>query len=361
MWMRAFLLWAVFLGAACFLSGCRTAAEPESLAKGDSLPGWTQFDVSEINHKIFAFALVSPDEGWAVGERGAILHYQGGRWQPWKGSPTGNHLFSLSFLNAEEGWAVGAWGTVLRYTRGEWKAVEAPPEVQENILRSVLFLSPDEGWIVGEEGTILHYSGEKWEKIPPPVLEQLAEEKKEERYEQLGLMEVTGFEKTAGFFNAIALPTPHEGWIVGNLGQILHYNGTDWKNFPSPTERNLLDVCFTSPQEGWAVGPGGLMLHYDGKEWQEVPPLTIRHLISLYCAGSGHVYAGGASGTLLHYDGKRWEEVAAPKRVNLYALSGSENLLYILSSTRNIFRSTLASSGVPGGESIVAQQKEKHS
>jgi hypothetical protein len=40
---------------------------------------WRSVDVPKAA-VISAIAMVSTDEGWAVGEGGAILHFSGGRW-----------------------------------------------------------------------------------------------------------------------------------------------------------------------------------------------------------------------------------------------------------------------------------------
>lgn len=62
----------------------------------------------------YSIALVSEDEGWAVGSRGTILQWDGVSWQA-AASPTGNHLFSIEMIASDKGWAVGANGTILRY------------------------------------------------------------------------------------------------------------------------------------------------------------------------------------------------------------------------------------------------------
>lgn len=34
--------------------------------------------------KLNSVAMLSANEGWAVGDKGAILHYQNGTWQKWQ-------------------------------------------------------------------------------------------------------------------------------------------------------------------------------------------------------------------------------------------------------------------------------------
>lgn len=53
-----------------------------------------------------------------------------------------------------------------------------------------------------------------------------------------------------------------EGWVVGNVGTILHYDGRSWQTFASPTTEFLSSIYMVSPSEGWAVGAAGTILHY---------------------------------------------------------------------------------------------------
>lgn len=64
-------------------------------------------------------AMVSPDEGWAVGNGGVILHYQSGAWTQAQ-SPTGENLSSVIMISVSEGWAIGDHGTMLHEQSGTW-------------------------------------------------------------------------------------------------------------------------------------------------------------------------------------------------------------------------------------------------
>ncbi|MEJ2600606.1 MAG: hypothetical protein P8Z00_19895, partial [Anaerolineales bacterium] len=83
----------------------------------------------ECLNYIFSIKMVSPDEGWAVGADGLIMHYINGSWQQ-VDSPTGNTLWSLAMISANEGWAMGSGGTVLHYQDGSWQGVNLhlPPD-----------------------------------------------------------------------------------------------------------------------------------------------------------------------------------------------------------------------------------------
>jgi len=49
---------------------------------------------------------------------------------------------------------------------------------------------------------------------------------------------------------------------VGYSGMILRYGNSLWTAVSSPTTNNLRAVALPSPEEGWAVGDNGVILRY---------------------------------------------------------------------------------------------------
>ncbi len=64
---------------------------------------------------LYAVDLVSPIEGWAVGENGALAYWNGLSWTVLQTSPTNQTLRDVQMLSSTEGWAVGDGGTILHY------------------------------------------------------------------------------------------------------------------------------------------------------------------------------------------------------------------------------------------------------
>lgn len=62
------------------------------------------------------------DDGWIVGENGAILRLQSGEWRR-QASPTHDPLNSVSIAPDGQTWAVGRAGRLLREQRGAWSLV----------------------------------------------------------------------------------------------------------------------------------------------------------------------------------------------------------------------------------------------
>ena len=104
--------------------------------------------------------MVTPSDGWIVGDGGVILHYSGGTWNSYT-SPTTTDLNSVFMVSSTEGWAVGLNGLILHYSEGSWSIHALSPTT--NYLYSIQMLNSNEGWAVGgqlgipDTGTIIHY------------------------------------------------------------------------------------------------------------------------------------------------------------------------------------------------------------
>ncbi len=295
--MRRLFLVALPLLAVTLLSSlllfAPTAAEPAGY-------GWTVVN-SPTTNDLVAVAMVSANEGWAVGAKATILHFQNGVWETTT-SPITNSmtLNSISMPSSNEGWAT-AWGTespgnfgsrLLRYDGSTWSAV---PGLTNQFFRDVSALPGHQVWIAGggyfsdRYGQILHYDGTtmqtQWISGYP--------------YSALG----------------IHMLSPTLGWAVGGASQgsaILKYDGHTWQSVTNPTTGVGTALDFISPSDGWTIGYHGLILHYDGVAWQTVASPTANYLWGISAVASNDVWAVGNNGTILHYDGSSWLSVPSP-------------------------------------------------
>ncbi len=137
---------------------------------------WSKVDPHIANGRLYSFAFTSPDEGWAVGtlpntnqhpaaeSDGLIVWYHNGAWQEqthFQG-PFGQAYYSLTgvaMISSDEGWAVGNEGVIMHYANGAWTMAQSPTGED---LSSVVMVSASEGWAIGNHGTILHYQGGVW-------------------------------------------------------------------------------------------------------------------------------------------------------------------------------------------------------
>jgi photosystem II stability/assembly factor-like uncharacterized protein len=243
---------------------------------------------------ISSVAMLSPHEGWAVGQAsasGLIVHYQDG-----SGSLQTVHvmhvggLLDVSMVSRDEGWAVGGGGSIFHYSGGAWMIAPSPTTAQ---LRSIAMISATDGWAVGENGTILHYTGSVWSTVASP---------------------------TDSFLYSVAMVSANDGWAVGQVGEsgfLLRYTDGTWTEVPSPADAFLTSVRMVSADEGWAVGDGfnaqSVIFHYTAGTWQTMTSPTSQPLESVAAVTASDVWAVGGEGTILHYNGATWSVVNGPR------------------------------------------------
>ena len=104
-------------------------------------------------------------------------------------------------------------------------------------------------------------------------------------------------------------------FIVGQIGTILRYDGTEWTSYVSPENPaygfdTLRGVWGTSATDVYVVGDSDSMasaLHYDGSLWTYMS-VTGSVLYDVWGFGSDDVYAVDEAGAVFRYDGVQWTE-----------------------------------------------------
>jgi photosystem II stability/assembly factor-like uncharacterized protein len=273
---------------------------------------------------VFSLHFTAPNNGWAVGEQGTIIKYDGVEWSTYQTAPlVSNDLHSVYTISPIDGWAVGAHGTILRLTSSGWGVVAqcpGPTCLQDVILRSVFELTTGEAWAVGDASngglgpaTILHW-------VPPGPWSQVPSNTPSPAY------------LNSAFF----LSDGSEGWAVGY--QTLPSTVIDhWKNgvwtavtynplIPGTLMLDSVFIVNNNPSNVWVTGTssgvggiGGIVLHYDGTIWApspiNQPGLTDWTTVS-FVPGStndGWIVGGQAvthgGGQTLHWDGTTWTDI----------------------------------------------------
>ncbi|MBI4506120.1 MAG: hypothetical protein HY691_11340 [Chloroflexi bacterium] len=113
---------------------------------------------------------VSRTDGWAVGT-GVLLRLVGGAWQP-QPLPVPPHveLYGLAMLSPYDGWIVGQYGTILRYDGRAWRPQPSPTD---QLLEEVRAVSKREVFACGWSGTVLRAVDVRWWALPSLTNEQL--------------------------------------------------------------------------------------------------------------------------------------------------------------------------------------------
>jgi photosystem II stability/assembly factor-like uncharacterized protein len=220
--------------------------------------------------------MVSPDDGWIASTLG-LLRYKDGRWTVWDDPATrGMSLFGIDMISASEGWAVGARG-VLRYRGGSWERVEG---VNES-LYGIEMVSPNEGWAVGNYSKILHYKDGVWQQQV-----------------NLGI----------GGLTDVDMISAGEGWAVGDLDQLLRYWNGRWAAEPYRPEANALGIDMVSQTDGWSVGRGGGVMRYQNGKWSlvETGIRGILNLADIDMTSPTGGWAVGSDGVILRCLNGKW-------------------------------------------------------
>jgi hypothetical protein len=252
--------------------------------EGNPGPGIWQPVASPVESFLSGVSMISADDGWAVGDAGTIIHWDGASWQV-ASSPTTSNLEAVHMLSPNDGWAVGWDGTIVRWNGSSWQSVTSPTSLT---LRSVFMVSTSDGWIVGgdtPDSVILHWNGVVWSTVPLPAI-------------------------APAILIDVAMVSATDGWAVGNYGRILRWNGSSWQLVDSPTSLYIISVDMVSATDGWAVGglyPDGEIYRWNGTSWQTLssPPSNELEEVSMVSSTDGWAVSWYGD-ELLHWDGVSW-------------------------------------------------------
>jgi hypothetical protein len=228
--------------------------------------GWKQVALPRHSGLIYGLAAISAANIWAVGEAG-VLHWNGTTWKHVRTPVPGGVLLAVDASSPTHVWAVGYSGgtpaktLVLRWNGARWKHVPSPnPGTSLSILDSVTAISRDNVWAAGYDASVVngprrtlieHWNGARWKHVPSP---------------SPGNSD-TG--SSGSVLTGVAASSASSVWAVGGysdgtgtLTLIARWNGTAWKQVPSPNpagtsafHSNALGaVSAASASNVWAVG-----------------------------------------------------------------------------------------------------------
>jgi len=211
------------------------------------------------------------------------------------------------------GWAVGDDGALAHFDGESWEAVDALESGGSGgrilNLRDVFVIGPEEAWIVGQMdgdrsclgcGVVIHYFEQRWRIL--------------DRNE----FKVNG---RVAPLNAIDMIQDDEGkwhgWAVGDDADfdnikaiILHHYDGEWRVWTGSNNiaKHLYDVKILSPKEAWAVGEGGAESWYMEDEqgtggWPRLAHSGPDTLYAVDLADRLEGWDGGVGGRMNHYQG----------------------------------------------------------
>jgi hypothetical protein len=278
-------------------SGVRAVPDGE----GGAVLAWEQNPTLPYYNAIRSIWGFSSTNIYAVGEAGAIFHYDGQSWQAVAVSP-GYDLHDIWGSSPDDVYAVGVNGTVLHYDGSSWQYLSVVPTTKT--LWGVWGSGASDVFVVGSGGTIRHWDGSSWQTMDYPVSGTL-----------------TAVHGNSG--SNIYAVGKDDGYLNGKL-LILKYDGSTWSKVvngrESPGAQDVYYGVWVSP-EGQvfisgeyitAFGGFGIILQYDGITWRTTRLRQSASGFGIWGSDSSNVYVSYANtygpGYLWHYDGRAWLE-----------------------------------------------------
>lgn len=107
-------------------------------------------------YRYSALFMTSPEEGWATTLDGQLVEYRNNTWGYRLLKRAAGELYDIHLVSDSHGWAVGQGGVVLYYDGSDWTAIT--PRTVQNLF-GVHVTGTNRGWAVGTRGTLLYYEG----------------------------------------------------------------------------------------------------------------------------------------------------------------------------------------------------------
>lgn len=246
------------------------------------------WDVSPRN-PLQVLLTTSPDDAWAAGPDGLLLHFTDNRWKPVSGVPRVN-IRALTktadgqlYLGADEG--------LHRFDGGSFEVLSSPPRVTS------VEVSPSGEVVVAANGKLCLVTGSSCSLVTAPA------------FEPIGL----------------AFTESNELLAVGVRGQSAKASvgAWQWAPFTPVVTEALYSVISVGPGEAWASGAAGTLVHLVGSTWAPVPNTFGTSVLGLSATGSNDVWAADMSSNLAHWNGNRLQTSRLPVDMSTTSLSVS--------------------------------------
>lgn len=330
--------------AALFLVSCsEDTVRPEEIPSPTN-PSWTWLNPLPQGNTLLAVWGSSPCDVYAVGERGAIVHFDGAEWTATE-SGTRQRLWGVMGSSSKYIWAVGGGGRVLFNDGSGWTKKEIGTA---KTLTSVWVTGDGTVYACSADGLVLKNDGWSWSVLCAggSVSDHgsvWADENGEVFFAgyheslddqaffgaQLWVMHYAGASWTSksylvgsGSLRAVWGSSSQDVYFVG-WGTAIHYNGVEYNELWIGS-RDLLDIWGVAANDIFAVGANGLILRYDGAAWNPMTSGTGSSLYGVWGSSGSDVYAVGDGGLIQHFDGAWWTTSAghAATRLNVNDLWG---------------------------------------
>jgi cysteine-rich repeat protein len=211
-------------------------------------------------------------------DQGDIMHFDGTKWTSLPtGLPAGTSVWTVWGTASNNVYAAGTSGSMVHWNGSNWSSVN-PGVNNANTIWSVWGSGASDIFAVADSGIIVHWNGTKWSSM------------------------TSGVATTESIFGVWGTSATNV-WAVGTTGSLTHYNGTTWTLQTSPAPTNsLINIWGDAANDIYIVGDLGLILHWDGGSWTPMNTNTTETLNSVWGSGPNDVFAVGPA-TILHFAG----------------------------------------------------------
>ncbi len=249
---------------------------------------------------------------WFVGDNGTIIQKLDGEWINIPNVTTVN-LFDVFFTDNNNGWVVGDNGKIFYYDGNEFTEQTSGLTTAIN---GVYFTSPTNGFAVGNGGKILRFDGNNWTPMTVNLTADLLAINgngenniwavgKTGKYAQFNGTTWADGSYSNRDMNDVWVTAAGKVWVAAKAGRIFNYDGTSWsEQTVGAPPRDLQGVCFLNEQNGYIVGNNGTLLYFNGLVWQTLASGTTENINGIYLASDQSGYLTGNAGTIIKYQGE---------------------------------------------------------
>ncbi len=308
---------------------------------------------------------LAPNDVWAVGEAGVMLHFDGRGWRDVDpGVPSGGWLQRIYGFAWNDVYAGGGNG-VIHFDGASWSPVAAAGAAPVTALggsgpdniwasfegftgvehyggpaagwgsyaldtsigpRDVFSFSGDDAWVAGESSLLEHFDGKTWTAVagaPPnnwavwgaaPGDVWVASDRgyfyhwDGQHLTGVGTGDTWNFQRLWGSGrDDVWAPAARGTAGTPTVSRLFHLDGLGaWSAVDPGGGGYFVAVGGTSPTDVWTVGQRGLMQHWDGVHWSARGSVDNDTLMGAWAASATAAFAVDSAGRALRYDGTAW-------------------------------------------------------
>lgn len=250
----------------------------------------------------------SASDVWAVGENGALAHYDGTSWDFRAAAAIDDIVQTAASATGDDLAVATAYGF---FTRSAGGFIRRGTSNELQSMHDAWAASPSDVWFVGERqgsgftwyGKVAHFDGVTVREVSVPL------------------------SPLTTVLRGVCGTAANNVWVVGDAGKVLRFNGSGWSNVPSGTTATLNGV-WCKGTEVFVVGASSTLLRWNGSAFVAMAaPLMNQIYLSVSGTSASDVWAVGRSGKISHWNGTAWTDVASPNGSDVskvIALSSSE-------------------------------------